>query len=55
MNPELIEAAIMFLEQLVPALVSAVSSGSLDPDTAASYQQRIQAATDALPKPAGAA
>ena len=49
----LIEAGITALEQLAPALISGITQGGLDPDTAASYTQRIQTAMANLPKPAG--
>jgi uncharacterized phage protein gp47/JayE len=49
----LIEAGITALEQLAPALVNLIAQGGLDPDTAASYTQRIQTAMANLPKPSG--
>ena len=49
----LIEAGIAAIEQLAPAIVNLVQSAGMDPDTAASYAARIQAAMAGVPKPQG--
>lgn len=48
---ELIEAGITALETLAPALLQTIQSAGLDPDTTASYVQRIQTAMSNVPKP----
>jgi hypothetical protein len=53
MDAALIEAAVLALEQLVPAVMNIVQSAGLDPNTAASYTARIQAAMANVTKPAG--
>lgn len=53
MDAALIEAAVLALEQLVPAVMNIVQSAGLDPNTAASYTARIQAAMGSVTKPAG--
>lgn len=53
MDAALIEAAVVALEQLVPAIIGIVEGAGLDPDTVASYTARIQAAMANVTKPAG--